>query len=173
MSHFETNIQNLVIDYVFKDIQSEEMNNMLIRARGILLHLKLTGIREEGEAVGGKKFAKTIEHIDKYITTSVLGKSILSESEQKIVGRITPLRKAVTMAYIAASPVAAMRDTIGGFISNTMRTLWKFRTDVDLSDVMWAYGFVLGQGIHSAMDLDILDKMNAKYLISNVNREQQ
>ena len=77
------------------------------------------------------------------------------------------------MAYIAASPVAAMRDTIGGFISNTMRSLWKFRTDIDLSDVMWAYGYVLGQGIHSAMDLDILDKMNAKYLISNVNREQQ
>jgi hypothetical protein len=79
MSHFETNIQNLVIDYVFKDIQAEEMNNMLVRARGILLHLKLTGIREDGE--GSNRFAKTIEHIDKYITTSVLNKSIMSEDE--------------------------------------------------------------------------------------------
>jgi hypothetical protein len=37
---------------------------------------------------------------------------------------------------------------------------------------MWAYKFVLGQGVHSAMDIDLLDKFNSKYLISNINREQ-
>ncbi len=40
---FETNLQNIVIDYVFKNLQEQEMNNMLVRTRGILLYLKLTG----------------------------------------------------------------------------------------------------------------------------------
>jgi hypothetical protein len=66
-----------------------------------------------------------------------------------------------------------MRDTVGGFISNVMRSAFKFRTDIDVSDVMWGYKYVIGEGVHSAMDVDLLDKMNAKYLISNVNREQQ
>lgn len=47
------------------------------------------------------------------------------------------------MAYIAASPVAAIRDTFGGFLSNVVRTMTKYRTDVDAKDVMWAYQFVL------------------------------
>jgi len=45
----------------------------------------------------------------------------------------------VSAAYIAASPVAALRDTIGGFLSNTVRTITKYRTDMDAKDVMWAY----------------------------------
>lgn len=170
LSFFETNVQNLVIDYAFKAIQAEEMNKVLVRARGILLYLKLTGIREEGNE---KKFDETIKHIDKYLTTTVWNKSIMTEDSQKIIAKIQPLRKMVTTAYIMASPVAAMRDTVGGFISNVMRSAFKFRTDIDVSDVMWGYKYVIGEGVHSAMDVDLLDKMNAKYLISNVNREQQ
>jgi hypothetical protein len=36
-----------VIDYSYKSLQEEEMNKMLTRAKGILLQLKLTGIRED------------------------------------------------------------------------------------------------------------------------------
>jgi hypothetical protein len=52
------------------------MNKVLVRARGILLYLKLTGIREEGNE---KKFDETIKHIDKYLTTTVWNKSIMTE----------------------------------------------------------------------------------------------
>lgn len=47
--YFETNLQNLVIDYSYKSLQEEEMNKMLTRAKGILLQLKLTGIREDDQ----------------------------------------------------------------------------------------------------------------------------
>lgn len=167
---FETNIQNIVIDYVFKELQSQEMNSMLVRTRGILLYLKLTGQRESGDT---EKFAKTIDHIDKYLTTSVFGRSIMNEDVQKVVAKIQPLRKMVTAAYIALSPVAACRDTIGGFISNTVRAATKFRTDIDAKDVAYAYRFVMSKGVHSTMDINLLDKMNAKWLVSNINIEAQ
>jgi hypothetical protein len=167
---FETNVQNLVIDYVFRHLHSQEMNYMLMRTRGILLYLKLTGIREADDP---KRFAATIEHIDKYLTTSVFRQSIMSPDVQNIAAKITPLRRMVTVAYIAASPVAAVRDTIQGFLSNNIRALTKFRTDIDASDVMYAYKYVLTDGVHSTLDIDLLDKMNAKWLVSNINIEQQ
>lgn len=167
--YFETNLQNLVIDYSYKNLQEEEMNKMLTRAKGILLQLKLTGVREDNS----EKFAKTIKHIDDYLKTAVFNRSIMEESSKKIIARLQPLRKAVSTAYIAASPVAAIRDTFGGFLSNVVRTMTKYRTDVDAKDVMWAYQFVLRQGVHSAMSIDLLDKLNSKYLISNINIEQQ
>ena len=49
--YFETNLQNLVIDYSYKNLQEEEMNKMLTRAKGILLQLKLTGVREDNSCL--------------------------------------------------------------------------------------------------------------------------
>lgn len=167
--YFETNIQNLVIDYSYKNLQEEEMNRMLVRAKGILLQLKLTGVRENDE----EKFDKTIKHIDDYLKTAVFNRSIMEESSKKIIARVQPLRRAISTAYIAASPIAAIRDTFGGFLSNVVRSMTKYRTDVDAKDIMWAYQFVLRQGVHSAMTIDLLDKLNSKYLISNINIEQQ
>lgn len=167
--YFETNLQNLVIDYSYKNLQEEEMNRMLTRAKGILLQLKLTGVRENDP----DKFAKTIKHIDDYLKTAVFNRSIMEESSKRIIARLQPLRKAVSIAYIAASPIAAIRDTFGGFLSNIVRSMTKYRTDIDAKDVMWAYQFVLRQGVHSAMTIDLLDKLNSKYLISNINIEQQ
>lgn len=77
--YFETNLQNLVIDYSYKNLQEEEMNKMLTRAKGILLQLKLTGVREDNS----EKFAKTIKHIDDYLKTAVFNRSIMEESSKK------------------------------------------------------------------------------------------
>lgn len=174
---FETNLQNLMIDYVFRHLQEEEMNKMLIRARGILLYLKIKGSTEQLDSSGSNenknKYYKEIEHIDKYLTTTVFNRSIMEEQSQKIIAKITPVRKAVTAAYIAASPVAAVRDLIAGLTSNFVRSAIKFRTDIDAKDVAWAYKFVLSRGITSIGTIDLLDKMNAKYLISNINIEDQ
>mgnify|MGYP003288475988 CR=1 FL=1 len=77
--YFETNLQNLVIDYVHKHIQEEEMNAMLIKTRGILLYLKLKG-EKEIPAEGSKdrnKYEQLIKYIDNYVTTSVYNKSIM------------------------------------------------------------------------------------------------
>jgi hypothetical protein len=59
------------------------MNKMLIRARGILLQLKLTGVRE-----GDEKFANTIKHIDDYLKTAVFNRSIMEEDSKRIISVI-------------------------------------------------------------------------------------
>lgn len=168
-NYFETNIENIVIDYIHKSIQEEEMNRMLLKTKGILLYLKLKGV-DEGDP---KKFENIIQYIDDYVTTSVYGKSIMSEDTQKLEAKIRPFRRIVTKAYIAANPTGFVRDLSGGFLSNMVRTATKYATDISPASVLTAYKFVLTTGSISTMNIDLLDKFNSKYLISNINIEQQ
>lgn len=166
---FETNVQNLVIDYIHKFIQEQEMNKMLIKTKGILLYLKIKGDEENDR----ENLNKYVQHIEDYLKVSVYNQSTMRPTSQKIEATLRPVRKAVSAAYIMLNPIAAVRDTISGFRSNLIRSLTKFRTDIDASDVLWAYQYVLRKASMSAMTIDLLDKLNAKYLISNINVEQQ
>lgn len=166
---FETNIQNLLIDYAHRHIQEQEMNKMLIKTKGILLYLKIKGIDDNNAT----EFNKQVKHIEDYLKTSVYGTSIMTPLGKKAESYISPLRKAVTKSYIMLNPIAAVRDTISGFRSNMIRSLTKYRTDIDTKDVLWAYQYVLRNGSMSTMTINFLDKLNAKYLISNINVEQQ
>lgn len=167
-SYFETNIQNLVIDYINSEIQEDEMNKMLVRTKGILLYLKLLGLRQENS---DKQYESAIKYINDYLKTSVYGVSIMNDDVKSVIAKIQPLRRMVSKAYIAMNPTGAVRDTIGGFLSNMVRSATKYKTDVSPSDILWAYQYIIGKGVHSAMDIDLLDKFNTKYLISNINLE--
>ena len=167
--YFETNIQNIVVDYLYRNIQEQEMNKMLLRARGIQLYLRLTG----EESSNPEKTVEQIQYIDDYLKYAVFGRSIMNEDTKKFISRFMPFRKMLTKAYIAVNPVGAVRDTIGGFTSNMVRALTKYQTDINATDVLWAYQYVLKNGSSSVMDIDLLDKLNSKYLISNINIENQ
>lgn len=167
--YFETNVQNLVIDYIHKALQEEEMNKMLVQTKGILTYLKLKNTSELSE----DEKRRQSEVITDYLKTSIFGVSTMRPETQEIEARIKPFRQMVTKAYIMLSPVAAVRDIIGGFRSNLVRSLTKYRTDIDPKDVMWAYQYVLKKGSASTLTIDLLDKFNTKYLISNINVEQQ
>ena len=167
--HFETNVQNLVIDYIYRNIQEEQMNKMLLRTRGIQLYLKLSG----EESSNSEKTVEQIQYIDDYLKYAVFGRSIMNEDTKKWVARFKPFRKMLTKAYIALNPSGSVRDTIGGLVSNTVRALTKYQTDIGVTDVAWAYWYILERGPKSAMSIDLLDKLNSKYLISNINIENQ
>lgn len=173
--YFETNLQNLMIDYIHKYIQEEEMNAMLIKTRGILLYLKLKGMKEipaEGSSESNK-YQELIERIDDYVSVAVYNKSIIHKDWQEWEAKIRPLRKMVTKCYITNNPTGFVRDILGGILSNFNASIFKYRTDVNASDVAWAYQFVLRNSTLSTMNIDLLEKLNMKYLISNINVEQQ
>jgi hypothetical protein len=95
---------------------------MLTRTKGVLLDLYLRG-ETEGDLDNIKRTVKTIED---YLDVSVFNHSIMEDSSKKIDGIIAPIRRAVSTCYIAASPVAAMRDTFQGLLENTVAALNKF-----------------------------------------------
>lgn len=166
---FESNIQNLVIDFIYRDISEKELTAMLHKSKGILLYLKLAGEQDPDNL---NKYEELVEQINDYLKVSVFNKSIMREDTQKLIARVQPIRKLLSTFAIALNPIGAIRDTISGLRSNLVRSATHFQTDVDPKDVLWAYQYVLKQGSNSAMTINLLDKFNSKYLISNVSRER-
>jgi hypothetical protein len=122
VDYFETNVENIMIDFLEKHLQSVEYNKMLTRTKGILLDLHLRG--ETGD--DPKAVEHTVKTIEDFLSVNVFNKSIMEESSQAIEGVLEPIRRAVSKCYIAANPVAAVRDTIQGLLENTVRSLTKF-----------------------------------------------
>lgn len=166
---FETNLQNLIIDYTYRDIAEKELNNMLIKAKGVLLYIRMTGDQNIEDV---EKYNDLEKHINDYLKVSVFNQSIMREDTKKLIARIQPLRKAFTTLSVALNPAGAVRDLIAGLRSNLVRSITGYQTDVDASDVLWAYQYVLRNGQNSTMTINLLDKFNTKYLISNINREE-
>lgn len=163
--YFETNVENLIIDFLEKHIQSVEYNKMLTRSKGILLDLYLRG-ETEGNQDNIKRTIKTIED---FLDVSVFNHSIMEESSQKVEAVIAPIRKAVSMCYIAANPVAAIRDTMQGMLENTVAACIKFQTDLNASDIAHGYGAVFKEGATNLMSITKLNQFNLKYRFSNID----
>lgn len=165
VDYFETDVENLIIDYLEKHVQCSEYNKMLTRTKGILLDLQLRGIAEDDP----KSIEHTVKTIEDFLSVSVYNKSIMEESSQKLEAYLQPIRRAVTKCYIAANPVAAVRDTMNGLLENTIRTLTKFQTDLDVKDVMAGYKEVITDAPNSIRTITKLNQLNVKYRFSNLD----
>jgi hypothetical protein len=61
------------------------------------------------------------------------------------------------MCYIAANPVAAIRDTMQGMLENTVAACIKFQTDLNASDIAHGYGAVFKEGATNLMSITKLN----------------
>lgn len=165
VDYFETDVENLIIDYLEKHVQCSEYNKMLTRTKGILLDLQLRGVAEDDV----KSVEHTVKTIEDFLSVSVYNKSIMEEQSQKIEAYLDPIRKAVTKCYIAANPTAAVRDTLNGLLENTLRTLTKFQTDLNVDDIMVGYKEVITDAPNSIRTITKLNQLNVKYRFSNLD----
>jgi hypothetical protein len=135
VDYFETDVETLMIDFMEKHIQSVEFNKMLTRTKGILLDLQMRGIAEDDP----KGIEHTVKTINDYLAVSVYNKSIMEDTSKKIENVLDPIRRAVSVCYIAANPVAMVRDISEGIKQNMVRSLVKFQTDITPADVAHGY----------------------------------
>lgn len=160
---FETNLENIFIDFLSKQVQVDEFNKLLIRIKGIELALTLKGIAEGDDA----EIKHTIKTIDDYVTVNVYNKSIMEKRSRQIDAWLNPLRRLVSTFYIAANPVAAIRDTLQGLQENFMQAIIKYQTDIDAKDVAFGYAQVFKEGCTNMMAMSKLNQFNVKYGFSN------
>lgn len=162
---FEYDLETLFIEFLEKDIQCSEFNKMLTRTKAILLDLQLRGVSgDDPEAV-----QHTVKTIMDYLTVNVYNKSIMEDSTQAIEAFLEPIRRAVTTCYIAANPTAAVRDVTQGLLENIVRTITKYQTDINVSDIMHGYKEVITEGPGNVMVITKLNQINLKYRLSNLD----
>lgn len=164
-SYFEYNVENLLIDFMEKHIQSTEYNRLLTRAKGIELDLILKGeVEQDREAL-----KHTVDTINDFLSVNVFNKSIMSEDSQKFDAFLAPLRSAVSKLYIAGNVAGAVRDTFQGLLENITSAVIKFQTNIDAKDVAFGYKEVMAEGVNNLMTMTKLNQFNIKYRLSNLD----
>lgn len=168
IDYFEINMENIFVDFLSKQVQTEEFNKLLVRVKGIELALTLRGDAEgDTEAV-----ERTIKEIEDFAKVNIYGSSIMEKSSKKLDAWLQPLRRAVSFYYIAASPTGMVRDTIQGLEANFINALIKFQSDIGVEDVTFAYNEVFKDGLTSIGTLSKLNQFNIKFGLSNFDAAQ-
>ena len=165
VDYFEYNVENLLIDFMEKQIQSEEYAKLLTRAKGIELDLILRGAVED-DARDVKHTLKTIED---FLSINVFNKSIMEEDSQKLEAVLAPLRRAVSTLYVAGNVAGAVRDSFQGLLENISSAVIKFQTEIGVKDVAFGYKEVMAEGVGNLMTMTKLNQFNVKYRFSNLD----
>lgn len=162
---FETNVENILIDFLEKHIQSVEYQKMLTRTKGILLDLYIKGDTEDDY----KNVEHTVKTINDFLSVSVFNQSIMEPQTKAIESFIDPIRRAVSKCYIAGNVAGTVRDTIQGLFENLARSINKYQTDITPSEVLSGYKEVIEEGPQNIMTISKLNQLNLKYRLSNMD----
>lgn len=165
VDYFEFNVENLLIDFMEKHIQSEEYTKMLTRAKGIELDLILRGETEEDV----KGIERTLKTINDFLDINVFNKSIIGEDMQKVEAIMAPIRSAVSTLYVAGNIAGAVRDGFQGLLENMTSAIIKFQTNIGVGDVAFGYKEVISEGVTNLMTMTKLNQFNVKYRFSNLD----
>lgn len=162
---FETNVENILIDFLEKHIQSVEYQKMLTRTKGILLDLYLRGETEDDI----KNVEHSVKTINDFLSVSVFNQSIMEPQTKAIETLIDPIRRAVSKCYIAGNVAGSVRDTIQGVFENLARSINKYQTDITPAEVLQGYKEVIVEGPQNIMTISVLNQLNLKYRLSNMD----
>lgn len=162
---FETNVENIMIDFLAKHISTTQYNKLLVASKALMLELHLTGNYNGNKEV----VEKEIKYIQDYLKTNVFHTSIMSPAEKKIVGIISPVKKLVSHMLLGGNVVSALRDSLEGAQQNFIRSVIKLNTDLTPKDVSKAYAYVFTHGTSNAMAQNLLSQLCVRYRISNTD----
>lgn len=163
--YFETNLENILLDYLVKSIQTEQLQKFMVVSKAFMLRMRLTG------DMGGNKSVvdKEIKYIENYLKINVFNSSIMSKQEKAVISAIMPVKTFATNVLIGGNIVGFVRDTFQGLEENFIRTYTKLNTDIDTKSVAKAYAYVTRHATSNAMAVNLLGKLCLKYRLSNTD----
>lgn len=163
---FETNVENIMVEYMAKAIEVNKLNKFLILTKSLLLQLHLMGSdSDQAKAIVDKES----QLITDYLKQNVFNTSTMDPTNQKIVGALSGLKSKVTMLNLAGNVISYFRDVINGFMENFLRATTHFQTDIKKKYLTEAYQYVITNGRSNSMNINLLSKLNIRYRLSNTD----
>lgn len=162
---FETNVENIFVDFLAKHISTTQYNKLLVASKALMLELHITGNYNGNREV----VEKEIKWMQDYLKVNVFNTSIMSPTEKKIVGCLSPIKRVVTHMLLGGNIVGALRDTLEGAQQNFVRSVIKLNTDITPKEVRNAYAYVFTHSTNNAMAQNLLSQLCLKYRISNTD----
>jgi hypothetical protein len=164
--YFETNVEVLLIHYLNKYITTKKMQEYLVGAKSMILQLEL--MKDEGS--NSKYIDKELEYLNKFLRINVFRQELSDNKWSNwIMAAIHPLKRVTSALNLAGNVTGAVRDSIQGAAEGIVRSVTKYKTDLNAESISKAYAFVVTHGGSTAMRPLLLGKLNIKYRISNVD----
>lgn len=157
---FETNVENLLVDFLVDHITVKEMQKTLLRAKAVLLGLYLTG--EETK----ENYQKVIGYIEDFLKINVFNRSIMEDSSKAIVGILQPLRSLTSKLLVGANVIGSVRDTFQGIWNLTSRVITHYMTDITAESAAKAYKETLQNILTSSRSVSKISLLNKQFKIS-------
>lgn len=167
ITYFETNVENILADYVERYIRVRELNKTLITTKGILLSLNLMNNVAGPDNKQG--IQQTVKMIDDFVKNNFFNISLMEPASQKISAWIAPFRDLVSKAYIAGNVVGFFRDNFEGFWQANVRMLTKYQTDLKPQNFYKSYKDVVQAAFTNLKDVTIVDALCRTYRLSNMD----
>ena len=165
ISYFETNLDKLLTDFTEKYYEHRELNKALMISKAVIFELELLrGLTNDKEVID-----QTEEMINAFNKVNIFNGSIMEKQSQQILGAMQPLRNLVSKTLIAGNVVSAFRDSFEGVWQNTMRSLNKFQTNINLVQVMQGYKTVIENSFTDQRSINIVNQLCLKYRLSNID----
>ena len=163
---FETNVENIMLEYMAKAKETEKLNKFLVGTKALLFQLHIMG-NDSNEAK--EVVEKESKLIKEYITQNAFNTPTMDPTNQKIVAALQGTKQTVTFLNLAGNMVSFFRDIINGFGENFLRSATKFQTDIKAQHLAKAYEYVVTNGRSNAMNINLLSKLNIRYRLSNTD----
>lgn len=161
---FETNLENVFIDYAFEQTRCEEMNNLLFKINAVELSLYL---RKLNYNVDDKTVDKVIGAIDDYVKVNVHNGTIMEKSGIYLENCMKGLRKLTSEILFGNNLKGYVRDIVYGAQANFISAATKFNTDITIQELSKAYMFVFRDSLKNLNDMGLLRQLNVKYGFSS------
>lgn len=162
---FETNLENILIDYYVEQIKHVQLNKFLTVSKALLLQLHLTG----GMAGNDHVVKDEIKYIEDYIKLNVFNTSIMGNTEKAIIAVVKPVKSFVTDMLLGGNVIGAFRDITQGVLENFNRSLIGFNTNISSKSLTKAYAYVTTHSTSNAMAVNLLSRLCLKYRLSNTD----
>lgn len=165
LNFFETNLENLLVDFHERYYQHEELNKALVITKAVQFQLAvLKDLTNDKETI-----EQTQKLINDFAKVNIFGASLMEENSKKIMTFISPLKNIVSKTLIAGNIVSAFRDTFEGVWQNSMRTINHFQTDISMKDLMAGYKHVVENSFTDKRSINIVNQLCLKYRLSNID----
>ena len=162
---FETNIENILVEYLSKQVECTKLKDFMIGTRSLLFQLTLMG-EESGNS---EIMEREIKYIRDFLKVNVFNTTIKSETGRVLTGALAGVRSQVTLMNLGGNMISFFRDVFQGFEENFMRTVTKLNTDIDAKTLSEAYAYVVTHGMTNTMNINLLSKLQTRYRLSNID----
>lgn len=164
-NYFEHNIENLLRDFTFESVRTENIKAFMFDTKLQLLVINLIGKEQKNL----NEFKDEIDLIKEFIKINVFHMPTMSKTEQSLARVVIPLKRLITNLFIPGNLGGMARDINEGFSQSICRALTKVGTDISAKDVISAYGIVTKDTISNPRMASLVHQLCIKYQLSNID----